>query len=157
APGVAIINESFARAYFPNQDPLGHTFEVEGAPGEPRPSYQVIGLVRDMKYRDLREPFTRIAFLAESQDPEPGPFMSLLVRGSGDLAALVPSVKESVAAVAPAAALDFKVFKTQLRDSLLRERLMATLSGFFGALAVVLATVGLYGVMSYSVARRKGE
>jgi predicted permease len=157
SPRVAIVNESFAHAYFPNQDPLGQTFQVEDAPGVPRPFYQVIGLVKDTKYRDLREPFTRIAFLAESQDPDPGPFMSLLVRSEGDLAALVGSVKQAVASVAPSAAIDFKVFKTQLRESLLRERLMATLSGFFGALAVVLATVGLYGVMSYSVARRKGE
>jgi ABC-type antimicrobial peptide transport system permease subunit len=154
---VAIVNESFARAYFPNQDPLGRSFQVEGPPGEPRPSYQVIGVVKDTKYRNLREPFARIAFLAEAQDPDPGPFMSLLVRAEGDSAALAPSVKQAVVSVVPSAAIEFRVFSTQLRDTLLRERLMATLSAFFGVLAVVLATIGLYGVMSYSVARRKGE
>jgi predicted permease len=157
SPPVAIVNQSFASAYFPNQDPLGRSFQVEEPPGEPRPFYEVIGVVKDTKYRDLRDPFGPLAFLAEAQDPDPGPFMSLLVRSNTELAALIPSVKEAVISVAPAVAIDFKVFKTQLRESLLRERLMATLSGFFGALATLLATVGLYGVMSYSVARRKGE
>jgi predicted permease len=157
APPVAIVNESFAKGYFPNQDPLGRSFRVEGPPGEPQPSYQVIGVVKDTKYRNLREPFARIAFLAEAQDPDPGPYMSLLVRSEGDFAALVPSVKQAVVSAVPSAAIEFRVFNTQLRDTLLRERLMATLSAFFGVLAVVLATIGLYGVMSYSVARRKGE
>jgi putative ABC transport system permease protein len=157
APPVAIVNESFAKGYFPNQDPLGRSFQVEVPPGEPRPLYQVIGVVKDTKYRNLREPFMRIAFLAEAQDPDPGPFMSLLVRSEGEFAALAPSVKQAVVSVAPSAAIEFRVFNTQLRDTLLRERLMATLSGFFGVLAVVLATIGLYGVLSYSVARRRGE
>ena len=157
APPVAIVNESFAKAYFPNQDPLGRSFQVEAPPGEPQLLYEVIGVVKDTKYREMREPFAQIVYLAEAQDPDPSPFMSLMVRSEGDFALLAPAVTQAVASVVPSAALELKVFDTQLRDRLLRERLMATLSAFFGVLAVVLATIGLYGVMSYSVARRKGE
>jgi predicted permease len=157
SPPVAIVNESFARTFLPGRDPLGAVFQIEEPPGAPRPFYQVVGVVKDTKYRDLRDPFSPLALLAMAQEPDPGPFVSLLVRSEGEIATVVPSVKQAVLSASPAVSIDFKVFKTQLRDSLLRERLMATLSGFFGALAVVLATVGLYGVMSYSVARRRGE
>ncbi|HEV8253911.1 MAG TPA: ABC transporter permease [Vicinamibacteria bacterium] len=157
SPPVAIVNESFARTFLPGRDPLGAVFQIEEPPGAPRPFYQVVGVVKDTKYRDLRDPFSPLALLAMAQEPDPGPFVSLLVRSEGEIATVVASVKQAVLSASPAVSIDFKVFKTQLRDSLLRERLMATLSGFFGALAVVLATVGLYGVMSYSVARRRGE
>jgi len=157
SPTVAIVTERFVSRYLPGRDPLGATFQVEDAPGAPQPLYQVIGVVKDTKYRDLRDPFSPLVFLAEAQDPEPGPYMSLLVRSQGDLATIVPSVKAAALSFSPAVGIEFKVFKTHVRETLFRERLMATLSGFFGALATVLATIGLYGVMSYSVARRKGE
>lgn len=157
SPRVAIINEKFAREYFGRQDPLGRTFQIEEPVGEPRPTYQVIGVVKDTKYTDLREPFTSIAFLAEAQDSQPSPFLTVVARSSAPLAILTSQMKRTVTKVNPAIAIDFLVFKTRVRESLMRERLMATLSGFFGILAGLLATIGLYGVMSYMVARRTNE
>src|SRR5207237_4264289 len=83
--------------------------------------------------------------------------MSVIVKSTAPLGSLMSALKRTVLEQSPAIGLQFRVFKTQVRDSLVRERLMATLSGFFGVLAVVLATVGLYGVISYMVARRRNE
>jgi len=81
----------------------------------------------------------------------------IIVRSSAPLGSLLAAVRRSVLEENPEISLEFRVFRSMLQDSLLRERLMATLSGFFGFLAVVLATIGLYGVMSYMVARRSSE
>src|SRR5207248_4882590 len=84
-------------------------------------------------------------------------FPQFIVRSRLDMLSLVGAVKHAIAEVNPAITIDFQVFNTQIREGLLRERLMATLSGFFGFLAGVLATVGLYGVISYMVVRRRNE
>jgi ABC-type antimicrobial peptide transport system permease subunit len=116
-----------------------------------------VGLVKDSKYQSLREDFKPIAYVAASQDKEPGLGTNIIVRSTAPLGSLLAAVRRSVLDENPEISLEFRVFRAQLRNSLLRERLMATLSGFFGFLAVVLATIGLYGVMSYMVARRRGE
>jgi predicted permease len=157
APRVAIVNQTFARELLREPNPVGASFEMEQRPGEPRRIYQVVGLVKDTKYGELREEFTPIAYLPSQQDEEPGPSVSLLVRSSVPLEGVTAAVTRAIAAASPEISLSYTVFETQLRESLLRERLMATLSGFFGALAALLATIGLYGVMSYMVARRTSE
>jgi predicted permease len=156
SPKVAIVDQSFARKYFNSGSPVGKTFQLEHQ-GKPSPVFQIVGLVKDSKYTDLREKPTAIAYFPMSQDDEPGNGTRFLIRSQSPLAGLISPVKRSMAEVSPELNLNFQVFKTQIRDSLLRERLMATLSGFFGFLAVVLATVGLYGVISYMVARRRNE
>jgi ABC-type antimicrobial peptide transport system permease subunit len=83
--------------------------------------------------------------------------MQVVVRSAAPLAALTREIGAAVAQAHPAAILQYQTMNTVLRESLLRERLMATLSGFFGLLAVLLATIGLYGVMSYMVERRRNE
>jgi putative ABC transport system permease protein len=157
APRVAIVNETFVKKVLQGQDPLGRTFALEPHPGEPQKKYEIVGLVKDMKYSELREDFTPIAYLPVSQDDDPLPFQAVIVRADGSLASLLPSITRAVGAVSPRIAINFRPFETQVRESLLRERLMATLSGFFGGLAGLLATLGLYGVMSYTVSRRQGE
>jgi putative ABC transport system permease protein len=84
-------------------------------------------------------------------------YTEIIIRSSLPLSTLLSAIKHTVAEVNPNIDLDFHVFKTQIQESLLRERLMATLSGFFGFLAGLLATIGLYGVISYTVARRTNE
>ena len=159
SPKTAIVNESFVRKFFPSQNPIGQAFQFDEAPGQPQPLYQIVGIVKDTKYSNLREPFGPIAFLAASQgDPaEVVPSLQVVMRASGPLTAITSQVSSTVTAINRSIVLQFQTMQTQVRDSLLRERLMATLSGFFGALAALIATIGLYGVMSYMVARRRNE
>ena len=116
-------------------------------------------MVKDTKYTDLREPFGPIAFLPAAQgDPADAlPFVQIVLRSHAPLATIRSEVAAAVARLNPSIVLQFETMSTMVRDSLLRERLMATLSGFFALLAALIATIGLYGVMSYMVARRRSE
>jgi predicted permease len=157
SPAVAIVNESFVRKYLSGRNALGRRFNIESAPGTPEQSYEVIGVVRDTKYSDLREDFGAIAFLAASQDPEPGVSTRVIVRSELPLDHITPSITRAVGEIHPAISLTFQTMTAQIRGTLQRERLMALLSGFFGGLAALIATLGLYGVVSYIVARRRVE
>jgi ABC-type antimicrobial peptide transport system permease subunit len=116
-----------------------------------------VGLAKDTKYTDLREEFRPIGFFAMSQEPKPDNFLQLVVRSGLPLTTITSEISNVAAQVSPSIVLQFQTMQSQVRESLLRERLMATLSGFFGVLAALLATIGLYGVMSYMVARRRNE
>jgi len=157
APRVAVVNESFARAFFGARNPLGRTFQIETGPGEPRPLYEIVGLVRDTKYDHVREPFGPIAYFPMTQNADPGMSDRIVMRSDLPLAALVPVLKQAVAEVNPNILITVDTLVAQVGKSLLRERLMATLSGVFGALAGLIAAIGLYGVMSYMVTRRRHE
>jgi predicted permease len=154
---TAIVNESFAKKYFGGASPIGQTFQIDAPPGEPQPHYQVIGLVKDTKYTDLREEFTPIGYFAASQETEIGPFLDFVLRSDMPPASLTPALTRAIREVAPDSTVAYDSVRTYVRDSLVTERLMATLSGFFGGLAMLIATIGLYGVMSYMVSRRKVE
>jgi predicted permease len=154
---VAIVNESFAGKYFPGRNPIGLSFQIEAPVGEPRPFFHIVGLVKDTKYTDLREPFTPIVFFAASQEKEAGPTLRIVIRSDSSLSSIAAGATREIGAVAPSVTVQYATMETQIRDSLVSERLMATLSGFFGGLAVLIATVGLYGVMSYMVTRRRRE
>jgi putative ABC transport system permease protein len=154
---VVIVTELFARKYFPNQNPVGQVFQIEEGQGQPRPFNHIVGVVKDSKYTDLREQFTPLAFYAASQDTDPNASLQVMLRTSAPLASVTSEVSAAVASFGPSIVTEFQTMESQVRDSLLRERLMATLSGFFGGLAALIATIGLYGVMSYMVARRKNE
>ena len=157
SPRVAIVNESFAHVFFGGTDPIGRSFQLTEGPGEPQPAYQVVGLVRDTKYVDLREAFGPIAYFPTRQDPKPIPFQSLVIRSAQPGASLSAAVKQAIGEAHPNILIRFDTLSSQIGRTLLRERLMATLSAFFGALAGIIAVVGLYGVMSYMVARRRNE
>jgi putative ABC transport system permease protein len=157
AAPVAVVTEKFAAKFFAGGNPVGRTFQIEEGVGVERPLYQIVGLAKDAKYTNLREEFTPIAFLSSAQDKEPSPFLQMVVRSSAPIASVTGGLSTAIAAAAPSAILQFQTLNTMVRDSLMRERLMATLSGFFGLLAGVLATIGLYGVMSYMVERRRNE
>jgi putative ABC transport system permease protein len=105
----------------------------------------------------LRQELLPIAYLASTQDTEPGPFLQVVLHSTIGLAGVTPGLSHVVREVNPSISVQSQTMDTLLRDSLATERLMAALSGFFGALAVVIATLGLYGVMSYMVARRRME
>jgi putative ABC transport system permease protein len=156
---TAIVTEVFARTFFPDQNPIGQGFQIEEPPGVPRPLFQIVGVVKDTKYSDLREEFRPIVFLPASQaDPtDLPPFLQVVLRSDATLTTITSEVVSAVALVNRSIVVQFETMRNQVRESLARERLMATLSGFFGALAGLIATIGLYGVMSYMVARRRNE
>jgi putative ABC transport system permease protein len=153
----AIVTELFAHKFFAGQDPIGKVFQVDEPPDRPRPLNRIVGVVRDTKYTDLREEFTPLVFFAASQEQHPYPFLQVVARSAAPLATITSEVTSVVAQANSNIIVQFQTLPTLVRDSLMRERLMATLSGFFGALAGLIATIGLYGVMSYTVARRRNE
>jgi len=157
SPKVAIVNESFVKKILKGEDPIGRRFQIDEYIGRPRPMYEIVGLVKDTKYFDLRDEFAPIVYVTTMQDDQPDQGTQILVRSSLPLGSLTASAKSAVAAASPTIVIEFHSLQTQIRDSLIRDRLMATLSGFFGALAALLAMIGLYGVISYSVARRTSE
>ncbi|MBA2302837.1 MAG: FtsX-like permease family protein, partial [Acidobacteria bacterium] len=157
ATETVIVNESFAKKYFSGVSPVGRTFQLVMNAGEKQPHYQVVGLVKDTKYNDFREEFGPIGYFAAAQETEVGPFLDFAVRSDMTLASLTPTLTRTIREVAPGATVAYDTMSTYVRDSLVTERLMASLSGFLGLLAMLIATIGLYGVMSYMVTRRQVE
>jgi len=155
APLVAVINQSMASKFFGSPlSAVGKTFrngwnEISGP-------IQIVGVVKDTKYTSLRAEGEAIAYYPLSQLP-PMRWVNFVLRASGPAASLIPAVKAAVDEVNHDITLQFRTLALQVDESLGRERLLATLSGFFGALALGLAVIGLYGVMSYNVARRRNE
>jgi putative ABC transport system permease protein len=157
APLAAIVNETFARQLFDGQNPVGHHFTVESTPSTPERDFHIVGYVKDAKYMALREQIMPGAFLADAQVSAGGAYAQLVVRTSLPAETITHEVTARLAEMNPRIAVDYTIMDTQIADTLLRERLTATLSGFFGGLAAVLTIVGLYGVVAYSVARRTNE
>ena len=156
-PETAIVNETFARKYFGGANPIGRAFQIVQAPGEPRPHYQIVGLVEDTKYTGLREEFTPIAYLAATQERDPGPALSLVLRSELPESVVTPVLTRTIGEAVPGATVNYGAIRTYARDAMVTERLMASLSGFFGVMAILIASIGLYGVMSYMVTRRTVE
>jgi putative ABC transport system permease protein len=154
---VAIVNEEFARQLNAGANPIGQTFRREATPREPELEFQIVGIVKTTKYFDLRDNPTPIIYLPAVQAPTMGTDLQLVLRSGLPFGNLTSRVKSAAAEIDPQITISFRNFHTMIADSLLQERLMASLSGFFGFLAALLATVGLYGVISYMVQRRTNE
>ena len=154
---VAIVNEEFARKIFQGKNPIGRTFKREEFGNTPDSQFLVVGLVRNTKYYELREDFQPIAFVPESQNEQPGPGVNIVVRTNAPLGEFYRKAEAAVAEIHPEAGVNFTVLTKQIQQSLMRDRLMATLAGSFGFLAALLAVLGLYGVIAYMVARRRNE
>jgi len=150
---VAVISEAMARRFFPNRSPLGMRF---GRTAENSDRFEIIGVVTDAKDMSLAEEFRPIAYYPYFQSNEP--MSNLVVRHSGAPEAVVPQIRQAISQVNRYLAIDEVVsLSAHVSRSLARERLVARLASFFGLLAVLLACVGLYGILSYSVARRTNE
>ena len=157
APPMAIVNETFVRKYLAGRDALGQAFQIQEPPGKPRPQFQIVGVVKDTKYYELREDFKPIAYLSADQETEGYPGMAAVVRTSVPADTLRPAVAAAIRGVHPQIALSFDTMQSQVWQTVQTEALMATLTGSFGILAGTIAAIGLYGVMSYLVTRRRNE
>ncbi len=136
---VAIVNQAFARKIFKGADPLGKRFRIHEHPGKPRPLYEIVGVTSDNKFQDMHEEFLPFMYFPATQQEKPDADDQIVIRSSLPLTTLMGSLKQTTAEVNPGIDLDFRVLKTRIHDSLLQDELMATLSGFFGFLAALLA------------------
>jgi predicted permease len=157
SPRVAVVDETFAKKIGLGPNAIGARFRREATPSSPEQVYQIVGLVKDTKYHSIRRPVEPIAYLALAQDKDMENDMNVLVRSRLPMDAVEQAVRGTLHDVSSGISFDFGGLQDQIQQSLLAERLLATLSGFFGALAVVLAMTGLYGVMSYTVTERRTE
>jgi predicted permease len=157
SPKVAIVNETFVRRFFGNANPIGRTFLSRPEPNYPETEYQIVGVTRDTRYYDLRQPIDPMVYTPASQNPAAVLGTQMYVRSQATPSAVIGNIRRWLAVSHPGIPAEFRVFETQIEDGLIRDRLMAALSGFFGVLAALLATIGLYGVISYIVERRRNE
>ena len=152
SPGVVIVNEELAQRYFPGQNAVGKRLRTDSE----GPYLEIVGVVRTAKYRNLREtplPFVYIPLAQEIQSN-----LTLLVRTVGDPSTVLPAIRRELQQMDRTVPVDaVKTMSEQIEAALSADRMAAVLLGIFGAAALLLATVGLYGVMSYSVAQRTHE
>jgi putative ABC transport system permease protein len=157
SPKVAIVNQTFVRHYFANANPIGRTFHSVTEPNYPETEYQIVGVTRDTRYSDLRQPIDPMVYVPASQNPAAVLGSHMYIGSHAPPRVVIGNVRRWLDTSHPGIAAEFQVFQTHIEDGLIRERLMAGLSGFFGVLAALLATIGLYGVISYIMERRRNE
>jgi putative ABC transport system permease protein len=157
APAVAIINQTLARRFFPKLNPIGRTFRIDDVAGRPGPPIEVVGIVKDAKYQSVREGTLPTAFFPVVQVRGDADTVTFELRTAIPPSALTAPVRAAVAGVNKEIPLEFHTLSEQVNDSMVQERLLALLSGFFGALALLLAMIGIYGTLSYLVTERQNE
>jgi len=166
---VAVVNQAFVRKFFPKEDPIGHHFGVFDQ--KYADNFEIVGVVADAKYNNPRDPYSAMYFrpitqfnrkisganffMAESRSMYPN---SITLQYTGDAASLESLARRTLGNIDPNLTIvSFKSLNYQVADNFNGERLISRLTSLFGALALILASVGLYGITAYSVARRINE
>ena len=152
AETALVVNDAFARTFLPGASPVGRSVRFEGTE-----SGRIVGLVRNTKYRALREDFQPIVFFTTSQKTFTSNYARYVVRSTLPWTEVTTAIRESVASVGPSIDVEFVPLATQIRQSVVRERLVGALAMGFGVVAALLAAAGLYGMLSYSVETRRRE
>ncbi len=160
SPGAAIVNETFAKTFFPGQDPIGRTFER----GANQPLNKIVGVTPDVPDHDLREPNGAVFYVPfnaidDKSAPTPAGFATFVIHTEGrNPLALADSLRRLITQRHNGLRVSNVTTELDLvRDQTVRERLIATLAAFFGAVALLLAGIGLYAVLNYSVLQRRRE
>jgi predicted permease len=157
SPKVAVINQTMAKQFFGGMYQPGRFYRPRNGNslGDP---VEIVGLVKDSKYASLRERVPPTIYAAWSQNAKPNPLLNFELRtAAGAPSSLIAGVKSAIGAVDPAVSFEFTTLASKIDESLSRERLLAALAALFGAIALILAAVGLYGMMSYTMSRRRHE
>ena len=164
---VMLVNESFVRSHLDARNAIGTVIRTLAEPGYPEMTYEIIGVVGDTKYADLREEncwcdtaggsMAPIAYVPIGQNPSPSAWEPVIIRASTALAGITSTIAQRVERLNPAIAIQFVELNTRIRLSLVRERLIAWLAGAFGILAMVLVAIGLYGIIAYLAVSRRNE
>ncbi len=156
SPKVAIVNEAVAARFYAGKNAVGQTFALDdrGNPGE---KYEIVGVVKNTKYRSITEERSETIFFSAAQETAPRPGTVYVLRTEGPTAAVIPAVRSAIKDMNGLISFNFNTLDGLVSNSLARPRLLAKLSIFFGMLALLLAVVGLYGTMTYSVERRRNE
>jgi predicted permease len=137
-----VINEAFAKHFFPNDDPVARNIGI-------------VGIIRDAKFHAVRAPLEPMMF--EKMRKEPDRVSTLLVRISGDPKAIAPAIRQAVQGVHPRLLLGVRTMQEDINRDIARERMVAAVSAFFSGLGLLLASIGIFGVASYTVAQRTKE
>jgi predicted permease len=156
-PHIAVVNQAFVRRFFPHTDPIGRTFGT-GFDRVVTPDFEIAGIVTDTRYRSLREPFQPIIYScfcgAAANDQG---FFSLEVRSAAP-AAVIPEVEALLRSLAPGVPFrEVRTMQQDVDDSLWAERTLASIGGAFAAVAALIAALGLYGLLAYTLAQRRRE
>jgi predicted permease len=155
-PQVAIVNQRFARQLFGNDNPIGRHLDFGATPTVPAAQVAIVGIVSDMKYTGLREAAPPTVYLPATQMVEGT--ANYYVRTGADLGAMGSAIRAAVRQVDPTLSVtDLRTQEAQVDRLTAQEALFARLSGFFGVVTLILACIGLYGLLSYLVLRRTGE
>jgi len=164
---VMLVNESFVQSHLGGLNPIGATLRTIAEAGFPETTYEIIGVVGNTKYADLRGEncwcnraggsMPPIAFVPIAQNPSPYAWAPVIIRSSASVSGITSAIAQRMTRLNPGIAMQFTELKSQIRERLLVERMMAWLGGAFGVLAIVLVTVGLYGIIAYLTVSRRNE